>query len=373
MHGQPYALKRARGGGDNEEQNALEKLLFTDAVVRVFAFFSHQNEIYMVMEKGQRSLRNMAEQGERLSGDQVLDAASRFKYLINVERRLNMRNSDVKPDNILLASDNRLKIIDIHPFAFSQGFIGSEGELYARSLLENLLGKSFRGGDISLDRYYEFSDPNYRARRVASLDFMAEWLKITCHAITSRDDPRCANARSFSEIFGYFTRPKLHEIALRINAHLQDDTGTHDNQYGIYRTGLPLPHVVDLDAPTWNNYFTQKNAIGSKFCKAILNEDSYPMYQNFFAEIRTTYSVNCNQIDDRTFQFMENFAGANDARFRLWITDALSPQVKLETFSQLAREQRFMDTMDIIFQKLHDIDNGGPVGQSLWQLYHLPR
>jgi hypothetical protein len=346
--GKDYALKK-----NAKELENLQKLQFSDAVVRVYAGFLFKNIPYMIMEKGDKTLQALDEEGVKLSEQEVIDAVSRFERLITAQKALGIKNTDIKSANILQVTRDgkkELVIIDISTEAYTKGYHGTEGELLARTLLENQLKAKLTGGYIALARFYEFSDPQYRAGSIASPLALEAWSRKKCiELLPSNED--CRKVKNFDDLFKLLPKSKLFEIAQMTNKRLEDQTGTNDEpSYGLYRTGLPLPIVQDIPEADWQKYFEKRKEIGDKFCEYLFIPSTANKKSMFFKELRIankSYESYCQKQPNGTYVLTKEFNGPKEPEFRQWIEDALRPEVKLNTFQQLAQTKLNFNALTI--------------------------
>lgn len=262
-------------------------------------------------------------------------------------------------------------IIDMST-AYTRGYHGTEGELLARALLENQINQRLASGYINLDRYFEFSDPSYRSNNIASPYFFKFWYPMVC-AKELNNDARC-QVNSFEALFALFSKSKLLEIGTKINAfytrnainNKPDFSGTHDStNYGPYRTGLPLPNLMDEGQVNWQEFYTNKDKIGALFCIPPLDPRSTykrPYYTKHRAYCPTPAA-------DQEFRYVRNFTGFNDPNFKEWILDAYAPWVMVETFMQLARENPISLVYPLIFSTELNLTDPNGIGKPLWELY----
>ncbi|MCA9508526.1 MAG: protein kinase family protein [Myxococcales bacterium] len=366
--GKEYALKEKA-----LEVWDLERLQFSNAVVKTFASFSMNGETHLLMEKGIKDLKSMNESKEKLSKDQLLDAVKKFTQLISIQKSLGISNKDIKDRNIILDQDNKLKIIDISS-TFTRGYHGTNGQLFARVLLENIIGRSLAGGYVSLDRYFQFSDPKYREGNIASEYLLSFWYPMVCkEEKVSVHDERCNNVASFAQMFLLFSPAQLKAIGLKNNEHFigNDISGTNDEGLAApYKTGLPYPNLSDDHSVNWQAFFNKKSEIGKTYCsEAIANSRSphmpgaayYSKYERYCKE---------NPAKSGDYNFVLNFAGAHDKNFKEWILDAYSPYLMRETFEFLARKYPISLVYPSILRHELDINEPNGIGKALWDLYH---
>ena len=365
--GKDYALK-----SNAQEAVSMEKLQFTDGVAKIYAMFNANDNTrivpFMIMEVGKESLNALNDRAEKLSVQQVVDAAKRFERLLDAQEVLKITNTDIKPHNLLLTQDGRLVVIDIAA-ATTRGYSGSESALLARALLENQRNLSLTGGYIALDRFFEFV-PQYRSINIASPVLISAWYKAMCKELFPTQTA-CSQVKDYDALFALFNKPMLFEIGEEINKNYKDQTGTHDTkEYGLYNTNLPLPNVQDILQDDWKAYFSKRNEIGAKFCEQFEYVSKNPTGVSvFFEPLKTSYSAFCQQQPDKAWVFLKAFKDFQDPDFRTWILDALSPGVKLETFKQLAKTGPSLDSLyEGIIKSEVDVVND-PVGKAIFKLF----
>lgn len=360
-----YALKE-----NSSESYELERLQFTDAVVKIFASFSMNNQDYLVMEKGITDLQAMDEKAQKLPKDVVLDAIKRFTHLLRAEKYFGISNNDIKPGNIIVTQNQRPMMIDLSE-STSRGYHGTEGELLARALLGNQINQRLASNYISLDRYFDF-DGDYRNYNIASPYFLKYWYPQVC-AKELNNDPRC-KVNSFEEVFALFSKAQLQEIGERINAYYTrtsippkpDNSGTHDSTaYGPYRTGLPLPNLRDASAVNWQEFYNQKDKIGASFCVPL-----FGTRETFRRPYYAKHQAYCrNRTAGQEYRYVRNFTGFNDPQFKEWILDAYAPSIMVETFKLLARENPISSVYPLIFKTELNLNDPDGIGKPLWELY----
>lgn len=339
-----YALKI-----NANEAYDMERLLFTNAVAKVFGSYKIKNKKYMLMELGKESLHAMDKEKRKLTDDQVKDAISRFKHLVEVQKKLQIVNDDIKPDNLLITKDDRLVVIDISA-AITKGYSGTTNELLASAILSNKLQEKMTGGYITLDRYFEFDKKKYRDHNVMSPYLFEIWLQKNCQNIP-KDHDKCKDVKDFNDLFALLSQEKLLALGRKINLKYNDNSGTHDdvNYAPSYKTGLPLPNIQEVSDEDWQGYFNNKDQIHQHFCTYInqkqnSNTESLPTGKdNFFLPLVEKYKGMCQKNKETSL-----FTDKDDPQFRQWIKDALLPSIKLNTFEQLARDVDFRKTVDYL-------------------------
>jgi hypothetical protein len=366
--GKNYALK-----SNASEVKSMEQLQFTDGVAKIYAMFNamYKDKVkpFMIMELGQDSLDALNKRAEKLSPQQVIDAAKRFEKLIDAQEVLKIINADIKPANMILTQDGHLRLIDISEET-TKGYSGSEGELMARALVENQRNLSLKGGHVALEKFYDYA-PDYRSQNIASPVLMSTWSNAMCKKIFPTH-AACSHVKDYDSLFALFTKPMLLEIGEQINEYWKDQTGTHDiKALSLYRTGLPLPNLQDISQDNWKSYFSKKDEIGEEFCGYLewASVISYSV-RIFFEPLKAKYSAFCQQQPDKTWVFQKSFNDFKDSDFREWIKDALSPGIKLETFRELARTGISLNRLyDKIIKREFDVIND-PVGKAIYRLFN---
>lgn len=379
--GKPYALKYT-----NEKEiefSDMEKLQFTNAVAKVYATFAldqgPNRGLYMIMEKGESSLRKLTEIPETLDHATLLATIDSFKKLVAAHKILKIANTDVKGENILvlkLPHTRKLVVIDISSTGITRGYRGSESELLARALLENQLGKTLRGGEVPFSDYYKHSHSLIRDIFVAAPELMEAWTQNLCKKELSANDVRCDAVNDIADLYPLISEDRLSEIGQEINERYQRKgsirhVGTHDDMfYGLYKTGLPLPQVHDLSDHQWSQYFNRRDTIGSKFCKLLGEADNFDKTESdlFFRPLKPKYDGDC--VDGWAGpRFMKHFPNSQSDEFREWITDALSPLFIYELFLQMAPSFNMKSSINTLIGKTLGVDT--PVGKALTELNNL--
>lgn len=358
--GQEYALKE-----NAHEVFVMERLQFTDAVAKIYAMFRIGNKPFMIMELGKKSL--LAHK-EKLSEQQVLDASMRFKILIDAHEALSINNHDIKPHNLLLTQSDRLVVIDISGNR-TPGYHGTQGQLFARALLENQLNMSLTSGYLPLDRFYDFS-PKKRVN-IASPYIIKAWNRIVCKKLFPSDQKKCDGVDSYDTLFPLLPKPTILEIAKRKNQKEGDQFGTHDiGRKLLYKTNLPMPNMQDISEQDWGTYFAKKEKIGKNFCSYIMSKEAFSASdRTFFEPLKTSKYTNYCEEQSGDWTFKLNFSDYTDPNFRSWIEDAFAPHVKAETFQQLATETKIdKDFYKELIKLEYDISKD-QIGQVIFELF----
>ncbi len=351
--GQNYALKKGA-----QESFVLEKLQFTPAVIKTYASFMVGNEIYLVMEKAKQSLKAMNEAGLKLSDSQLLDAIRRINFLMSAEKKLNLINRDIKPDNIVIDNDNKLVVIDISE-AQTRGYSGTEGELFARALLSNRIQQNL-GTSGSMDKYYYHDE---KARKGFASPYLVEtWYREVCKRELNNDDT-CSQIKSFEGLFSMFSPSKLEHIAQRINREYRDTSGTHDTDIlSGYQTNLPYPQLKPKEQVDWQAFFERKDEIGRNFCA----NSSTP--KHFEGPFFDKYKAFCQQ-KDRNWVFTKSFSGHQDPAFQEWILAAYQGMIMHQSLDYLGRTYALKIVYPPLFNEEINSRQGQEVGRALWDLY----
>lgn len=105
----------------------------------------------------------------------LLDAEKRFLHLMDVERKLNIINNDVKIRNMILV-DNKVQVIDISYNHFS-GTHGKEGRNFAEALFTAFTGIE----RAHLKNVYSFyNNPSNHKLTESESAFEKNWIKFVC-------------------------------------------------------------------------------------------------------------------------------------------------------------------------------------------------
>lgn len=359
--GKEYALKE-----NAQEYEKLEKLQSINAVVKVFGTFEMDNKPYMLMELGKKTLAGMNKNKEKLSDEQIIDATNSFKELIFMQKKLGITNSDIKPANLLLSQDNKLKVIDMSNDAFTQGYHGTEGQLFARSLLENKNNISIKGGVIELDKFFQF-DKSYVEENIISADMLKYLNKIICNEIFPKDS-RCEGIQNFDDLFPLISQEKIYEIALKVNEKFENKEGTIDD---IYKTNLPKPLVNELTQEDWEKYYQQRDKIISVICSKIIIvkilKDNNLKTDNFQKIINNKYENFFDFDDANNCKLKNDFTSADDDKFKQFIKDAFYEDVYKQTFAGLVSKYKFSDIVEKMFLEL---DENNPTEKAILDLYN---
>ena len=359
--GKEYALKE-----NAQEYEKLEKLQSMNAVVKVFGTFEMDNKPYMLMELGQKTLADMNKNKEKLSDEQIIDATKSFKKLIFMQKKLGITNSDIKPANLLLSQDNKLKVIDMSD-AFTKGYHGKESQLLARSLLENKNNISIKGGHIKLEEFFKHNK-SYTEENIISADMLKYLNKIICNEIFPKD-PRCQSIQNFDDLFPLISQEKNYEIALKVNERFENKEGSVDEY--VYETNLPKPLVNELTQEDWEKYYQQKDKVIMGVCQKIIyikktkvnNKEIYN-----FEEIMNNKYENFFDFDDANNCKLKNdFTSADDDKFKQFIKDAFYEDVYKQTFAGLVSKYKFSDIVEKIFLEL---DENNPTEKAILDLYN---
>lgn len=323
--GKDYALKK-----NALEAFDLELLQFTDAVVKVFAIFEVNYETFMIMEKGVKTLHDLNMERKQLEGIVLARATRKFKNLVNAQRIFHINNKDIKPENLLITKDDNLVLIDMSRVVFTPLYIGTEGQLLARVLLENEQG--LFGGEQPFTSYFNF--PNEQRSKVASPNLMAILMRSIYEELLP-GDLRRGRIKNFDDLFDLMPKPLLFKIAKSKNNDIYDQ---------FYGTNLPIPNIQDISDDCFEQYFSKVEAIGSKFCEHIRNFFTHSETRSFFYELDSRNSFKyfnylCKRQANGSYSLNMSFAGPKDLGFRKFIEDALLPGLKLKIFKKLVSEK----------------------------------
>ncbi len=389
-NGEDYALKI-----NAAEYEDLEKLQSTGAVAKVFGTFTYGNQPCMLMEVGQKTLEDMNKRGEKLSEEQLKTAITSFKNLVAVQKKLGIRNNDVKPNNFLLTKDNKLVVIDISSMR-TRGYESSDTQLLARSLLENKLEMSLRGGYSDLQGV-PFHDLEYINPEIISPDLLVKWNKKVCSEFLPKED-KCKDIKNFAEFFKLIPTEKLYEIALKINQKWNDVSGTVDQDKnlmaggGKYRTGLPMPLVQELDNNVWQQYFDKKDNVISGFCRSIIANSQYTEEEEkegltgekaFYKPFKDKYKKDCLEDGTETnihlpgrkvtkYKLTKNFTSSADEEFIQFIKDAYSYHIYQQTMAKLIEDYSKYTVKYLISDIFNnELDKNDEVNKGLIELYNL--
>lgn len=351
-NGKEYALK----------ENAYElldmgRLQFTDAVARVFAGFKIQDKPYMIMEKGIGTLKSIYDNKKKLSQQEIIGSVNLFKNLIDRQKKLNIANNDIKPENILQVMRNgkrKFVMIDVSK-SITAGYKGTEGQLLSRALMENQLQTKLMGEHIALNRYYDFSNNKFVNENIASPVLFSAWSKTQCKKYLS-DKSVCENVNSFDDLFPLLDRNLLYEIGKKINEESEDQSGTH----AYY---LPIPNLQDISDQDWELYFNKRKEIVNDFCLDLEAKEF-----RFFPLLENKYQPFCKQIDQETFTFSKDFNSSKEQEFRQWIKDAFIPKIRNNTFDVIARKSPDLEPLiePLIEERL---GANSPTCKALLELY----
>ena len=83
-------------------------------IVQVFYYFEENNTAYMVMEylRGKTLAELLKQSKEKLSEDRALEYIAKVGEALEILHQAQFLHRDIKPDNIMLADDGRLVLID---------------------------------------------------------------------------------------------------------------------------------------------------------------------------------------------------------------------------------------------------------------------
>lgn len=344
----------------------MERLLFTDGVAKVYGMFKVNDEPFMIMEKGETDLATLNKAKFSLSDAQIIDASKRFIKLIDAQKKLNIVNDDIKPENLIVTADGRVVVIDISGLK-TKGIPGEESELLARSLLENHRGLDLRGGVINLIEYFHPYRKDERDKIIASPFLLGHWARSYCRYFV--DPVRCSSVNNFEDLFAILPKPSLLTITTDIDKKFENSCGTTDCFYG---THLLKPNIQEISDADWEKYFEMKDIIGEKFCSHMNVVDEY---SDFFSVIKNKYSSYCKEINgegnNKSLVFEKKFISSSDPEFHAWIKDALSPDIKSRIFELFAGPGIRPSLFRSIFEDEYDAQD--PVGVALLKLYDRSR
>lgn len=244
LNGRGLAIKVSHHNNLLSEALQLEKYQYTNAVIPYYGYFRHANRIHLVMEKGEKDLREVIHDPAFVIADQVfLVAAERMKNLCQA----GFEADDIKPENMVYTQAG-IKIIDLGG-GHSPGYDGNCQELATRSLVETYAKEDifFRGGNDVNPAYEKYATRLYCERQALA----------RCETVTTRD-----------ELYSRFGDNQKYQLLRSFNHSLSDwplELGT--------RLRYPLALRVEGGAIDWNNYFNQKDLIGSKLCQDIASRE----------------------------------------------------------------------------------------------------
>jgi serine/threonine protein kinase len=330
-----YALKMGA-----LEYAHMERLFFTGGVLEIFGYFKHNNAIYMIMPLAINSLQDKIDNNEQF----ILGAEDTQKLvkLLEASNALTINNADIKPDNIVITQDGP-KLIDINS-ASTEGYAGTAGIKLLHALLEGLTHKSFRGGSVSLDRYYDF-DQDYRDNNIASPDYLKYFFTLVC--MKENISNNCDTVTTYDGLFALLPLQTLNTLALEMDQQWKDHTGTKDQDLmhgGLYGTMLDYPRLKDDANRDYQAYFNQKAIIVTGFCKTIhkIAQTITHIGKNyFFSKLLTqkpSYSNRCADDPNNpgTPLLLSEFNNYNTQNFKDFVMDAFEPIVQLNSFIRIA-------------------------------------
>lgn len=368
--GNHFALKHMA-----KEWREMERLFFTGGVLEIYGYFKHQNEVYMLMPKAIKSLKESIKDDDHftLSQDNI-DALARALHSANA---LGIDFQDIKPHNVVLTKGGP-KLIDISINEYTIGYTGSKGLKLLQTLLEGLSNERFLGGEVALDRYYEF-EPGYRMRKVASVDYMKYFLRFVCRQQNLLND--CSTINDFDGLYSTLPRQKLNAIAQAFNARWNDSSGTKET-YGLYHTGLDFPQLLDPAGIDYTLYFAQRDTIVQRFCGAIKPIALAPATQwssqmFFFKQLldrKPNYEALCqNNPATKAPLLLEQLTDAHAPAFKDFIFDAFAPSFQFQIFQQLAQaNNRPQVLLDILEQEGNRLGLANSIINALKQLPGIP-
>ncbi len=96
-----------------DEARLIAKFNNTDNIVNVYDVFYENDTVYYVMEylKGQ-TLKSIIDKGDRLTPGQAVYIAGQIADALSIAHGMNVLHRDITPDNIMLCSDGKVKLID---------------------------------------------------------------------------------------------------------------------------------------------------------------------------------------------------------------------------------------------------------------------
>ena len=102
-------------------------------IVRVYYYFEENNTAYMVMEylQGKTLGELLKSRGGKLSEADALNYIQLVGQALNMVHQAKMLHQDIKPDNIMLAQDNRAVLID---FGAAREFAGYDNDKFTTML-----------------------------------------------------------------------------------------------------------------------------------------------------------------------------------------------------------------------------------------------
>lgn len=331
--GSDYALKE-----NASEFAEMERLFFSGGVLETFAYFKHSNKMYMIMPLAIKSLEKNITDGDPF--DLKEEGIKKLLNTIKVSKLLNIDNNDIKPDNIMITLEGP-KLIDISD-ATTRGYSSSSGVKLLHALLEGLSRKSFKGGYVNLERYYEFNEV-YRTNNVASNGYLKYFFKYVCTKENLSNN--CDTIDTYNDLFKLLKTNKLNDLALKTNQNYHDNTGTKDQNNahgGLYATQLDYPWLKaepDRDYPA---YFAKREDIIVGFCEGIedatLIGSTYKLA--FFAELKPAYSARClpDAMNTNKPLLLKEFLAAGDQNFKDFVMDAFKPVIQFNSFIELAKK-----------------------------------
>ncbi len=116
--GTPVAIKVPRFSSPDDKQHTLNEVQLTTqlrhpAIVSVLDVIEHSEDLFIVMELVEgKTLRDLLEEQPRLEVDQVLAIAKQVTVALNVAHAQGILHRDIKPDNVMIASEQVVKVMD---------------------------------------------------------------------------------------------------------------------------------------------------------------------------------------------------------------------------------------------------------------------
>jgi serine/threonine protein kinase len=245
----------------------LERLQFTNAVVPYWGtgcYKENQQEVfYTIMSKGKETLKDAIKNKKTITDQQLINAAASLKNLFYASKKLDIANTDIKPDNMLIMPNGDIKSIDINSGA-TYSYRGNPGQLMARSLLSA----------------YMKEDLIFNPDNITKLDSKNDKISPTVFNYIYRDYCKsiklanCDNIHNFFDFFKILPAEKIDELLAK---HFNSGASSakkkmalsdyEDDEKILTSTNIENLEYLWENGPTdWTEFYQNKDDFTDLFC-----------------------------------------------------------------------------------------------------------
>lgn len=341
--GKDYALKKQILQFEIDEFYNLELLQFTNAVAKVYGSFCYEGKLFIIMEKGEKSLDKVIANKEKLNDTILLESAKRMQYLSQAYQKLNIENNDIKPHNMILTDDG-IKTIDIS-VAKTYGYEGSPGNKAALSLINIYAKKQISHPRDLFERYYSVPQ---------TVNFLHKtfiyWLREIANHLSLPINLDTIN--NFDNLYYNLSQENLLEMFKRVDdrdkkicPYLNRTWKTDPLSQEIY------PQLLKKEEIEWSLYFNKIDILKRVFINNINYEEDI-----FNTTLKSKYQNKLIKIGDH-YELNIDFDNKNSEEFHEWVFDVYEPHFKYTVYGLLGTEFKEIDPFPSLIRGMLEDQN----------------